>query len=206
VESGVVSSVRGIRQFGTPNLCATILVIGVAFVGVGNASGRPSAASVQDWTQRAPQAALGARVRHLPALEGQVLEAINGFRHEHGLVALRINRQLAATARQHSLSVAAHGYFEHTSLDGSAFWKRDRRYAGNSRIWALGENLAWGSPGLSARQALELWLASPTHRENLLSPAWREIGLGAVHAIGAGGVFNGVDATILTGDFGVRRK
>jgi uncharacterized protein YkwD len=49
-------------------------------------------------------------------------------------------------------------------------------------------------------------LASPTHRENLLAPAWREIGLGAVHAIGAGGVYNGLDATILTADFGVRRK
>jgi hypothetical protein len=119
VESGVVSSVRGILQFGRTNVCATILVIGVALVGAGNASGRPSAASVQAWTQRAPQAGLGARVRHLPALEGQVLEAINGFRQEHGLVALLLNRQLAATARQHSLSMAVHGYFEHTSLDGS---------------------------------------------------------------------------------------
>jgi uncharacterized protein YkwD len=206
VESGIVSSVRGIFQLGTTNLCATILVIAVALVGAGNASGQTSAMALRAAAQRAPQAALLARVRHLPALEEQTLAAINGYRREHGLVALRLNPQLAASARQHSLSMAKHGYFEHTSLDGSAFWKRDRKYAGHSRLWALGENLAWGSPGLSARQAIELWLASPTHRENLLSPAWREIGLGAVHAIGAPGVYEGRDATILTADFGVRLK
>jgi len=206
VESGVVSSGRCIFQFGATRFFATIPVIAVALVGAGNASGRASARAPDAWTQRTPQATLTARVRHLPALEEQVLAAINELRQEHGLVALRLNPQLAATARQHSLSMAKHGYFEHTSLDGSAFWKRDRKYGGHSRLWALGENLAWGSPGLSAHQALKLWLASPTHRENLLSPAWREIGLGAVHAVGARGVYDGRDATILTADFGVRRK
>jgi uncharacterized protein YkwD len=204
VGSGVVSSGHCVLQFGTTNLCATILVIAVALVGAGNASGRTFATPHHAWTQRTPQEAL--RVRNLPALEEQVLVAINDLRQVHGLVGLRLNPQLAATARRHSLSMAEHGYFEHTSLDGSAFWKRDRKYAGHSRLWALGENLAWGSPGLSAHQAIELWLASPSHRENLLSSAWREIGVGAVHAIGAPGVYEGLDATILTADFGVRRK
>ncbi len=58
---------------------------------------------------------------------------------------------------------------------------------------------------MSARLALELWLASPPHRANLLSPRWREIGLGAVHAFVAAGVYEGRAVTILTADFGVRR-
>jgi uncharacterized protein YkwD len=207
VESGVASSGSCIFQFGTINLCATILVIAAALVGAGNASGRALATAPHAAVQRTPQAAFSARkVRYLPALEEQVLTAINDLRQEYGLVALRLNAQLAATARQHSLSMAEHGYFEHTSLDGSSFWKRDRKYAGNSRPWALGENLAWASPGLSARQTLALWLASPTHRENLLLSAWREIGLGAVHALSAPGIYEGLDATILTADFGVRRR
>lgn len=193
--SGVISS-----GVGTTNLFAAILVIAVTLIGAGNASGRASA------MERTPQTARAARVRHLPALEEQVLAAINDIRQEQGMVVLRLNRQLAATARHHSLSMAEHGYFEHTPLDGSSFWKRDRKYAGHSRFWALGENLAWGSPGLSARQIIELWVASPTHRENLLSPVWREVGLGAVQAIGAGGVYGGRDTTIVTADFGVRHK
>jgi uncharacterized protein YkwD len=57
---------------------------------------------------------------------------------------------------------------------------------------------------LSAREVLNLWLASPTHRATLLSPAWRDVGLGAVRAV-AGGVYGGRVVTILTADFGVRR-
>jgi uncharacterized protein YkwD len=138
-------------------------------------------------------------------LEPQVLAAINDFRRAHGLQLLRPNPALAAAADQHSLSMAEYGFFEHRSLDGSPFWKRiEAAYPKDTgRFWKVGENLAWASPGLNARQALELWLASPSHRENLLSPVWREIGLGAVHGF-AGGVYEGRDVTILTADFGVR--
>jgi uncharacterized protein YkwD len=45
---------------------------------------------------------------------------------------------------------------------------------------------------------------SPPHRKNLLTPGWREVGLGAVRALGAPGVYRGLDVTILTADFGVR--
>lgn len=139
-------------------------------------------------------------------LEPQVLAAINDFRRAHGLRPLRPNLALAAAADQHSLSMAEYGFFEHASLDGSPFWKRvEAAYPKDrGRFWRVGENLAWASPGLNARHALELWLASPSHRENLLSPVWREIGLGAVHGF-ASGIYEGRDVTILTADFGVRR-
>jgi uncharacterized protein YkwD len=153
-----------------------------------------------------PHSSSGARgVTRLRGLEPQLLAAINDFRRAQGLRPLRLSRALAVAAGQHSLSMAEHGYFEHSSLDGSPFWKRVKAaYPRKGRRWGVGENMAWASPGLSARQALELWLASPPHRENLLSPAWREIGLGAVHAV-AGGVYNGRVVTILTADFGGRR-
>jgi len=154
----------------------------------------------------APQGSIAARgITRLRGLEPQVLAAINNFRRAQGLGPLRLNRALAAAAGQHSLSMAEHGFFQHTSLDGSPFWKRvESAYPKNGSRWSVGENLAWASPGLSARQTLALWLASPPHRKNLLSPAWREIGLGAVHAF-AGGVYSGHDVTILTADFGLRR-
>ena len=68
----------------------------------------------------------------------------------------------------------------------------------------MGENLVWASPDLSADQAIQMWLNSPPHRKNLLTPEWREVGLGAVRALDAPGVYEGLDVTILTADFGVR--
>jgi uncharacterized protein YkwD len=144
-------------------------------------------------------------VGRLHALEPQVFAAINDFRRAHGLAPLRLSRALTIAAGEHSLSMAEHGYFEHSSLDGSPLWQRVAAvYAPNGRRWSVGENLVWASPGLSAGRALELWLASPPHRATLLSRAWGEVGLGAVRAV-AGGVYGGRVVTILTADFGVRR-
>jgi uncharacterized protein YkwD len=50
-----------------------------------------------------------------------------------------------------------------------------------------------------------MWLASPDHRANLMNPRWREIGVAAVYAADAPGVYQGLDVTIITTDFGVRR-
>ena len=139
--------------------------------------------------------------------ETRALAAINDLRRAQGVVPLRLSPALALAASQHSQSMAEHGFFEHTSLDGSPCSKRVKAAypKHGSRFWRVGENLAWASPQLSARQALALWLASPRHRNNLLSPTWREIGLGAVRAFAARGIYAGRNVTILTADFGVRR-
>ena len=186
-----------------------ILAIAAALVVVGITSGWASATASDAAAKSTPQVASSARrVRQVPALEEQVLAAINDLRQEHRLAPLRLNTQLAATAREHSLSMAEHGYFSHSSLTGSPFWKRvEQKYAPHrGRLWTVGENLVWASPGLSAGKVLAMWLSSAPHRRNLLTPAWREIGLGAVRALAAPGVYQGLDATIVTADFGVRRK
>jgi hypothetical protein len=38
-----------------------------------------------------------------------------------------------------------------------------------------------------------------------MNPRWREIGVSAVHENAAPGVYKGLDVTIVTTDFGVRR-
>jgi uncharacterized protein YkwD len=147
-----------------------------------------------------------ARLISLPQLESQVLTHINEIRRKEGLVPLKPSAALGAAAFEQSASMAEHGFFAHTSYGGSPFWKRvAAKYASRANSWRVGENLVWRSPELNARTALDLWLRSPEHRDNLLSPAWREIGLGAVHADSAPGVYEGREVTILTADFGVRR-
>ena len=144
----------------------------------------------------------------LSALETSLLARLNAVRRGHGLRALRLSRGLTAAAAFHSQQMVSHGFFEHESRGGGAFWKRVERFYGSSgfRGWEVGENLAYGSPDLSANATVRMWMNSPGHRENVLSRHWREIGLGALHVPSAGGEFGGGPVTVVTADFGVRTR
>ncbi|HZD87161.1 MAG TPA: CAP domain-containing protein [Gaiellaceae bacterium] len=143
----------------------------------------------------------------LPALDRSVLAAINRYRARHHLHPLRISSALDRSSKQHSLEMGADGYFAHPSANGTAFWRRIERYypSQRSQYWSVGENLLWASPDVNARHAMRLWIASPEHKANLLAARWRQIGISAVHVVAAPGVFHGLDVTIVTTDFGVRR-
>ena len=145
-------------------------------------------------------------VATVSTLEDEVLTAINDLRASNGLSQLRLNSALSLAALGHSQSMAKRGFFSHDGYNGAPFWARIKpRYRPQrGNFWGVGENMVWSSPDLSADQAIQMWLDSPPHRKNLLTPSWREVGLGAVRALGAPGVYDGLDVTILTADFGVR--
>jgi uncharacterized protein YkwD len=145
--------------------------------------------------------------RSLGSLNHQVLAAINAYRAQHGLHALTLATGLDRSASEHSFEMGADGYFAHNSADGEAFWKRIQRYysGSHSSYWSVGENLLWAAPGVSAQRAMQLWIASPEHKANLLAPRWRQIGISAVHVLAAPGTYHGLTVTIITTDFGVRR-
>jgi uncharacterized protein YkwD len=145
--------------------------------------------------------------KSLPTLNRQVLAAVNSFRVAHGLVPLRESAALDRSARRHSLEMGRLGYFGHASADGTPFWRRIRHYyaARSYSYWSVGENLLWAEPSVTAAGAMDMWIASPEHLRNLLTAQWRQIGVSAVHVVGAPGVFHGRRVTIITTDFGVRR-
>jgi uncharacterized protein YkwD len=158
-----------------------------------------------DLAQRAPTSLSVGRVQ-LSALESQLLGQINLTRGRHGLRSLRLSASLTAAANQHSVSMEQKGYFSHDSANGTSFFKRIASfytYRGYSN-WSAGENLLWSTPDIDPAGALRLWMNSPEHRANLLNRKWREIGLGAVHAASAPGVYGGDEVTIVTADFGFR--
>ena len=68
--------------------------------------------------------------------------------------------------------------------------------------YSVGENLAWGKGTFGTpREIMRAWLLSSPHRENLLSPAWREFGL----AVRVGVRFDGrSDVAIWAAGFGRR--
>ncbi len=178
----------------TSTLARLVLVTVLACVFAALAAGTPAARISVETTRAANQ------------LERQVLAELNVVRRAHGLVPLRRSSRLAAAADRHSRAMGRHGFFKHESRDGSSFWRRVQRFYGSRgfRSWSVGENLLWATVGLDAARALELWMASPGHRRNILNPRWREIGLGAVVVQQAPGVFGRRDVVIFTTDFGTR--
>jgi uncharacterized protein YkwD len=179
---------------GTQALCAAALVAALAGLAV------PVAASPSESHERIARGSL-------TSLESGVLQQINGIRRRHGLQPVRSSTELTAAAAAHSREMGSVGYFEHESRDGTAFWKRIKRWYGSGGygLWSVGENLLWSSPDVQPAAALDLWMHSPEHRANILTAKWREIGVSAVHVLGAPGTYNGLTVTIITTDFGVRR-
>jgi uncharacterized protein YkwD len=141
-------------------------------------------------------------------LENQVAWRVNLVRRWYGLPPLRESRGLDAAARRHSREMAVRGYFEHDSASGTAFWRRIERTYGSSGYarWEVGENIAWNTGRATAVDVVRQWMGSPSHRANILSSAWRELGLGAFRVRGAGGAFGGRTVTIVTLDLGVRAR
>jgi uncharacterized protein YkwD len=129
---------------------------------------------------------------------------LNAERARHGLPRLRLNKKLSVAARRHARDMVRRKYFSHDTLGGGSFVDRIRRagYLRGANTWSVGENLAWGSHDRAAPRAItEMWMNSPGHRANILSPAFREIGIGL--AIGAPAP-SGPAATYAT-EFGMKR-
>jgi uncharacterized protein YkwD len=169
------------------------------------AGAQAASAKFTEPARRATPAAAG--LARSAQLENDVLARLNAVRRAHGLVQLTLSASLTRAAAQHSREMGQVGYFEHASADGSAFWKRIERFYPSQRTqyWSVGENLLWSSPDVDGAGALKLWLASPEHRANILTPRWREIGVAAVRVASAPGSYEGREVTIVTTDFGVRR-
>jgi uncharacterized protein YkwD len=141
----------------------------------------------------------------VPKLEEAIVAEVNVVRRRRGLRPLRSARGLETAATRHTVSMLQRGVFAHEIPGGPRFAARLRRhYTPRSRGWSVAENLAAAWPEPTARETVRMWLASPPHRRNLLSPLWREIGVAAIHAPSAPGDFGDSEITLVTADFGVR--
>jgi uncharacterized protein YkwD len=69
--------------------------------------------------------------------------------------------------------MAAHHYFEHADLAGQT--PADRVRATGYREKLVGENIAYGPQTVD--EAVQGWLHSPDHCENLMDPRFAEMGL-----------------------------
>ena len=123
----------------------------------------------------------------------KVIALTNASRAETGEDALIANLKLSQAAEAKASDMMESNYFSHTSPDGKTPWswiqKEDYDY-----VYA-GENLAMDFH--SAEKMEEAWMASPTHRANILNQNYHEIGTAVKE-----GIINGHETTLAVVMFG----
>lgn len=110
-----------------------------------------------------------------PGLDNPIVSTIynrtNADRGAFGLGPLAWDPQLACNARDWSAEMAASGIFRHQDLGALI---RSPAYADYA---SLGENILVGPGGMNGDQMHDAWMASPSHRANILG-AFDSIGIG----------------------------
>jgi uncharacterized protein YkwD len=113
--------------------------------------------------------------------ERGAFEATNDIRAKNGLSTLSWDGELSRMARAHSEKMAQLGFFAHETPEGLRL--RDRARAAKIRFQVIGENIAYNQgvddPGTFAVQR---WMISSGHRENILSREFRASGVGSFTA------------------------
>jgi uncharacterized protein YkwD len=115
-----------------------------------------------------------------PTVAEELLQLVNAERQRVNASPLVLNAQLIAAAQRHSDGMAASRRISHTGSDGSTM--RSRIDATQYSWSTIGENIAMGQP--TAAAVMAAWMNSPGHRQNILNPAFTELGVG--YATGAG--------------------
>lgn len=111
-------------------------------------------------------------------LERKAFDLINQQRAKINLELLTWSDEVANIARVHSKDMATFNFFSHSSLDGLLV--NDRADIFGVKQWrAIGENIAYNRGYDNPVEfAVERWMQSASHRENLLNSRWKESGIG----------------------------
>ena len=123
----------------------------------------------------------------------EVVNLTNQKRTEAGLSALTLNQTLSSAAYTKGRDMIDRDYWAHVAPDGTQPWKFFTNFGYKYRY--AGENLARDFS--NADSAVTAWMNSPTHRENILNPKYKEIGIGVVE-----GDLAGTDTTVIVQFFG----
>jgi uncharacterized protein YkwD len=122
-----------------------------------------------------------------------VIKFTNEKRAESGLSPVTFNQLLTDAALEKGHYMIDHDFWAHVAPDGTEPWFFFQKHGYKYRY--AGENLARDFSNASA--AVDAWMASPSHRENMLSPKYKDIGVAVVE-----GDLAGSDTTIVVQLFG----
>lgn len=113
---------------------------------------------------------------------------LNRERLARGLAPLALNPQLTAAAQRHADDIARHRNFGHIGSDGSTATERIARAGYGKYSWGyrVGENWAHFR---NVADAMAMWMDSAPHRNNILHPVLREMGIGIAAVTGGNTIY-----------------
>lgn len=123
----------------------------------------------------------------------EIVDLVNTARIVAGLLPLEENTTLVESATLKARDILENQYFGHFAPDGTSPWELFRSAGYEYR--AAGENLALDF--VTAEEAHEALMASPTHRANILSNLYSEVGVAVLR-----GVFEGHPSVVIVEHFG----
>lgn len=122
-----------------------------------------------------------------------LLVLTNQKREQAGLSPLRLNNQLSSAAYAKANDMFQNNYWAHFSPKGSTPWE----FIVNSgyKYSFAGENLA--KDFNDSTGVVNAWMASPTHKDNIMKSEYKDIGFAVVN-----GKLNGQETTLVVQMFG----
>ena len=167
-----------------------LMLFGAAGLGCGPASSAQPLGTERDTAPR----------YDLAAFERLVLSEVNRVREAAGARPITPDDRLAAIARAHSQDMLDRGFVAHRTPDGRAPGERAlragyafREFGENIFSGALYDTVTrtqrgdqeralylWYAPEELAQLVAEMWMESPSHRENMLAPRYDYGGIGVV--------------------------
>jgi hypothetical protein len=123
----------------------------------------------------------------------KVIELTNAERQNAGLGTVTYNSALSQAASAKAADMFANNYWAHVSPQGTDPWSFVT--SSGYQYQHAGENLARDFS--NSRDIVTAWMASPTHKKNLLDPRYKDIGVAVLD-----GYLNGVETTLVVQMFG----
>ena len=123
----------------------------------------------------------------------QIIELTNTQRVRNGLPSLTENPILSSAAQAKAANMFSENYWAHFAPSGKTPW--DFILSSGYRFSVAGENLAKNFS--SSDDVVEAWIASPTHKENIINSKYQDIGIAVED-----GVINGQKTTLVVQMFG----
>src|SRR3989344_7439530 len=122
-----------------------------------------------------------------------VLDELNTKRIEAGLKPLGLNDRLNQAATMKASDMFTLIYWAHNNPNGKEPW--DFIKAAGYRYRYAGENLARDFGDTDS--LIDAWMASPTHKDNIVNPRYQETGIAVVN-----GTLQGIETTLVVNLFG----
>lgn len=154
-----------------------------------------------------PGANLRPTAANLRAVDAATLCLVNAVRRIHGERALRANPELGYVAEGQVTAMVHRDYFADVRPTGQTplALVAVTRYPAHAAAFAVGQNIAWGTGGFTTpAHIVAEWMASPPHREIMLSSIYRNAGVAITPAVPQILASGGRGATYAI-EFGVRR-